>query len=65
MASWSNKSESSTTFTNRQLVAGNLPTWNEATMTWDESPPSTWDVTRSVYNNRSKSSTSFTNKTKN
>lgn len=65
MANYSNRTKNSTAFTNRQLNAGNNMTWNEATFTWDEAQPRTWDVPRTAFNNRSKSSTSFTNKTKN
>ncbi len=61
MASWSNDSKNSTSFTNKAFTA--LQTWAQSVGTWGENTGVRW-IQGIAYKHRAKNSTSFTNETK-
>jgi hypothetical protein len=51
MATWTNKTKSSTTFTNKALTG--VAHWDDANAAWD-APLFSWDAVRTVWTNRTK-----------
>ena len=59
-----NRTKNDTDITNRSRTGTSI-TWDEATFTWDDSKPSTWNVVKTPINKRSKNSAiTVTNRTK-
>lgn len=63
MITLSNEAKNNITITNESRVSS--PTWDEATMTWDESLPETWDSqSLPIWSREAKNSLSITLETK-
>jgi len=57
------ETKSNISLNNEEKISQNL-TWDEATMTWDESEPSTWDFQGLGLSKESKSNISLNNESK-
>ena len=64
MASFTNATRNATTVTNVDKTI-KTDTWDEATYTWDDSVPKTWDNQIATFANDTKHSTLVNNQTKN
>ena len=62
MATWTNATLNSSTFTNQDIVS--IATWGDLYATWGDAIE-VWGSGGSVWTNGTKDSTSFTNQTKN
>ena len=61
----SNQSKNNLSITNQSKPSGESITWDDATFTWDESDPSTWDNVRTPLNKISKTNITINNVSKN